>query len=540
MQEAIRIHQSDNVAVALLPLGKGQKVFTGFDTIELIEDIPVGHKFSLMDLSTGSDVMKYGYPIGKAAKQIRKGEWVHTHNVKTRLDEKSEYQYQPLDNKTLLANKMSLDNKTPLDNKISLDYNMPFVAVETIEKAINSNLADTSVVGGGEKDYFYGYRRKDQKAGIRNEIWIIPTVGCVNDVARVLEKKGKELIKSQEIDDVIAFTHPYGCSQLGADHVGTQTILAGLVKHPNAAGVLIVGLGCENNNIDEFKKEIGDYSEERVKFLVCQDWEDELEQGLKLLHELVEFGAGFQKEKIPINELIIGLKCGGSDGLSGITANPLVGKFSDMLTEKGGTTILTEVPEMFGAETILMNRCENVSLFEQTVSMINDFKQYYIEHGQPVYENPSPGNKKGGITTLEDKSLGCTQKSGTSKVRGVLQYGERVSEKGLLLLSSPGNDLVATTALAAAGAHIILFTTGRGTPFGASVPTIKISSNSTLSSKKKNWTDFDAGRLLQDQTIDILSEELFEFVLSVASGARVKNEINGYRDIAIFKQGVTL
>lgn len=497
MQETIRIHESDNVAVALKKLIKGQEVSIGSEIIIIEEEIPVGHKFALENLISDTEVIKYGYSIGRTLKQIRRGEWVHTHNLKTGLGELLQYSYQPMNQTKVMS-----------------------------PKACNI-------------DTFNGYRRENNTVGIRNEIWIIPTVGCVNDIARALERKGREHLPDG-IDDVVAFAHPYGCSQLGEDQGNTQKILAGLIKHPNAAGVLILGLGCENNQVEEMRKQIGDYSTDRVKFLVCQKCEDEIEQGMKLISDLMNYGTNAKREKISASELIVGLKCGGSDGLSGITANPLLGAFSDRLIAEGGTTILTEVPEMFGAETILMNRCADITLFHKTVSMINDFKQYFIDYGQPVYENPSPGNKEGGITTLEDKSLGCTQKAGQSQVMGVFRYGEQITGKGLLLLSSPGNDLVASTALAAAGAHLILFTTGRGTPFGAPVPTMKISSNTTLAETKKGWIDFDAGRLLQGKSLEELSEDLFQRVLATASGMLVKSEENGYRDIAIFKQGVTL
>ncbi|TAH67121.1 MAG: altronate dehydratase [Anaerolineaceae bacterium] len=496
MQEAIKINKYDNVAVALKSLSQGQVIIIEDNNITLLEDIPAGHKFALEDIDQGSEVIKYGYPIGNLSAKVAMGEWVHTHNLVTGLKEVKDYTYD---------------------------------SVETVSDDITSQ----------KKDFFMGYKRKSGKVGIRNEVWIIPTVGCVNDIGRLLAAESKRFI-TDEVDDIIAYAHPYGCSQLGDDHKNTQKILSGLINHPNGAGVLVLGLGCENNHIDELKKCIGDYDEDRVKFLVCQEYDDEIKQGLNLIEELVMYSSGFKREQIPVSELVVGLKCGGSDGYSGITANPTVGGFSDLLIKAGGTSILTEVPEMFGAETILMNRCANSELFDQTVTLINDFKQYFIDHEQPIFENPSPGNIKGGITTLEEKSLGCTQKSGTALVNGVLNYGELIHNKGLQLLNSPGNDLVASTALAASGAHIILFTTGRGTPFGCPVPTIKISSNSELSNKKKGWIDFDAGKLLEDISLDRLALELYELVLDVASGKKVKNEVNGYRDIAIFKQGVTL
>ena len=305
-------------------------------------------------------------------------------------------------------------------------------------------------------------------------------------------------------------------------------------------GVLVLGLGCENSGIEILKNYIGDYDEQRVRFLNAQDHENEIEDGVQIVKELLKYAGSFEREAIPCSELIIGMKCGGSDGLSGITANPTVGGFSDMLIARGGTTILTEVPEMFGAETLLMNRCENEKLFDQTVDLINDFKNYFTSHNQTIYENPSPGNKKGGISSLEDKSLGCVQKSGTAPVKGVLAYGERVKNKGLNLLSAPGNDLVASTACAASGAHIVLFTTGRGTPFASPVPTVKISSNNLLFSRKNNWIDFNCGELVDDSTLEELSQKLYDYVLRVASGEKVKAEEAGFHDMAIFKQGVTL
>jgi altronate hydrolase len=403
----------------------------------------------------------------------------------------------------------------------------------------NPHLSDAEKV---ETDIsFKGFLREDGRVGVRNEIWIIPTVGCVNrNVNMIAQIASQKYAGAKNVEGFYAYTHPYGCSQLGQDHLSTQTILANLVKHPNAGGVLVLGLGCENNNIDEFKKVLGEYNPDKVKFLVAQEVEDEIQAGVDLIGELVEYASRFERKDCPISELVVGLKCGGSDAFSGITANPLVGSFSDKLISYGGSTILTEVPEMFGAETILMNRAINREVFEKTVKLINDFKEYFMRYNQPIYENPSPGNKKGGITTLEEKSLGCTQKGGTSDVVDVLNYGDVVKEKGLSLLNGPGNDIVASTVLAAAGCQIILFTTGRGTPLGTAVPTIKISTNSDLYSRKSNWMDFDAGRLLAGESMEKLTEELLDYVIKVASGQKCKAEEMGFREIAIFKDGVTL
>ena len=493
MQDVIKINLEDNVAVALRPIAKGETLDIAGTPVTTLEEIPQGHKVAVKPIKSGESVIKYGFRIGIAKEDVAVGQWIHVHNVKTALGDLLTYTYEPTG-----------------------------VTVEETEHA-----------------YFDGFRRTDGKAGVRNEIWIIPTVGCVNSIASALEKAAKKFVGGS-LEDIVAFPHPYGCSQMGDDQENTRTLLADMIHHPNAAGVLVLGLGCENSNIPVLMDYIGEYDDQRVKFLQCQDVEDEMEAAMELLEELAQYAKGFTREKIDASELIIGMKCGGSDGLSGITANPVVGAFSDILISKGGTTILTEVPEMFGAETILMNRCETPELFDKTVDLINDFKNYFTSHNQTIYENPSPGNKKGGISTLEDKSLGCTQKSGSAPVKGVLAYGERVKVKGLNLLSAPGNDLVASTALAVSGAHIVLFTTGRGTPFASPVPTVKISSNSALAGRKNNWIDFNAGRMVEDKTKAELGQELFEYVLEVASGKKVKAEEAGFHDMSIFKQGVTL
>ena len=441
-----------------------------------------GHKYALRDIKAGENIIKYGNPIGHAICDIKAGDHVHTHNTKTNLSGNLEYSYDP--------------------------------HFYEVEKAT-------------EERYFMGYVRENGDVGIRNEIWIVNTVGCVNKIAQ----------KLSELTGAKYFPHPFGCSQLGDDQSITQKILSGMVHHPNAAGVLVLGLGCENNNIDVFKQHIGEYNPKRVKFLNTQDVDDDVAAGVALIRELQEYAATFERVKLPVSALRVGLKCGGSDGYSGITANPLVGRFSDKLISLGGSTVLTEVPEMFGAEHLLMQRCENEEIFNKTVSLINDFKDYYTRHNQVIYENPSPGNKKGGITTLEEKSLGCVQKGGLSKVVDVLDYGDRLSKNGLSLLNGPGNDIVAITNLMAAGVHIILFTTGRGTPVGAPVPTVKIATNHTLAERKANWIDFDASPILDGNP---LTDELFDYVVGVANGEETKNEINNYREISIFKDGVTL
>lgn len=450
------------------------------DNVEVnIED---GHKYAVRDIKMGENIIKYGQPIGHATSDIKKGDHVHTHNTKTNLSGKVEYTYNPELIKT---------------EKIDSDRT------------------------------FRGYVRDNGEVGIRNDIWIVNTVGCVNKIAEKLSK----------LTGAKHFPHPFGCSQLGDDQATTQKILAGMVNHPNAGGVLVLGLGCENNNIDEFKKVLGSWDEKRVRFLNTQDFEDEIAEGVKLIEELKENAQKAKREDIHISKLKVGLKCGGSDGFSGITANPLVGRFCDALISMGGSCVLTEVPEMFGAEHLLMNRCENREVFEKTVKLINDFKDYYTRYNQVIYENPSPGNKKGGITTLEEKSLGCVQKGGLSTVVDVLDYGDRLEKNGLSLLNGPGNDIVAVTNLLAAGVHMILFTTGRGTPLGTGVPTVKISTNAELARKKSNWIDFDASPTLSGNE---LTNELLDYIIDVAGGKKTKNEENGYEEISIFKDGVTL
>jgi altronate hydrolase len=496
----LKIDARDNEAVALEDIAAGETLEIGASALTAKETIDRGHKIALSNIRESEDIIKYGFPIGHATRNIDAGEYIHTQNIKTNLKGLEQYTYVPA--------LIKIDKMKPTEQTVP--------------------------------QQFMGYVRKDGQIGIRNEIWIVNTVGCVNKTSENLAKEANIRLAGRT-DGVFAYTHPYGCSQLGEDHETTKKILAGLVRHPNAAGVLVLGLGCENNNIDEFKKVLGGYNPQRVKFLVCQDVADEIEDGLKLLNELAGYAEQFTRQPCPVSKLVVGLKCGGSDAFSGITANLLVGEFSDMLIVRGGTGILTEVPEMFGAETILMDRCVNEDIFNKTVTLINEFKEYFMRHNQVIYENPSPGNRKGGISTLEEKSLGCIQKAGTASVVDVLDYGERVTTAGLNLLKGPGNDIVACTALTAAGAHIILFTTGRGTPLGAPVPTIKISSNTQLHDRKGNWIDFDAGRLLTGESIEDVKQEFFDFVLKTASGEiRTKNEENGYREIAIFKDGVTL
>lgn len=491
----LKINPRDNVAVALTALGKGESVkVEEAKKITALSHISPGHKMALRQIAKGDNVIKYGYPIGYATRDILPGETVHTHNLKTSLEGILEYSYNP-----------QLCEHQPKEPKI-----------------------------------FRGYRRPDGKVGIRNEVWIVPTVGCVNMVAKELREEAQKYI-SGSVDGLYAFPHPYGCSQLSDDHKNTRKALVGLINHPNAGAVLVLGLGCENNTIDGMKELLSDYDKERIRFLVCQDYQDEVEDGLKLLKDLITYAGKFKREDVPMSELIVGLKCGGSDGFSGITANPLVGAFTDRLIDEGGSAILTEVPEMFGAETILMNRCRNKDIFNKTVDMINEFKSYYIKNNQDIYENPSPGNKAGGISTLEDKSLGCIQKGGTSNIVDVLGYGEPVKEKGLSLLTGPGNDLVSASSMTASCAHLVLFTTGRGTPFGAPVPTVKISSNSNLFERKKNWIDFNAGSLLEGTPMDQLRDALYEHVIALASGEiQTKSEQRGAREFTIFKTGVTL
>ena len=491
--QAIKIHPRDNVAVALEDLAKGTELTIDGIDLTIGENISRGHKLALQALAKGSAIVKYGNEIGEATQDIAQGCWVHTHNVHTRLSEGAEYTY---------------DHQT---------FPMPDTAPR----------------------FFEGYRRADGRAAIRNELWIIPTVGCVNSIAQQLVRENQHLVKGN-VEGLYTFPHPFGCSQMGDDHAQTRKLLADLVRHPNAGGVLVLSLGCENLTGEQFRNELGEWDDNRVKFLVCQEVPDEIEAGSALLAQLADYASGFSRERIPASELVVGMKCGGSDGLSGITANPTVGRFSDRLIALGGTTVLTEVPEMFGAESLIFNRCKDEETFHHAVDMVNDFKAYFTAHGQVVYENPSPGNKAGGITTLEDKSCGCVQKGGSAQVVDVLAYGDQVKTKGLNLLSGPGNDLVSCTDLTAAGCHLILFTTGRGTPFGAPAPTVKISTNTALFEKKPEWIDFNAGTVASGEPLDEAGERLLDYVIEVASGRRTNAEKRGFREISIFKDGVVL
>ena len=486
----IQIHPKDTVAVALHPITKG----TCQSGITALEDIPSGHKMALKPIARAENIIKYGVSIGHATADIVPGAWVHTHNMATNLSGEMTYTYAPKP-----------------------------VSLQSLPAAT-----------------FRGYRREDGKVGIRNEIWIIPAVGCVNDVAKALAAENQDLVQ-ENIDGLYAFPHPYGCSQTGEDHARTRKLLAALAGHPNAGAVLVLHLGCENLTKAQFLEELGDFDSRRIHFVTCQEVEDEMDAGRKALEACAAYANQFSREGIPISELIVGMKCGGSDGLSGITANPVVGAFSDLLIAQGSSAVLTEVPEMFGAEGMLLNRCIDVTVFQKATDMLNGFKAYFLAHNETVYENPSPGNKEGGITTLEEKSCGCVQKGGTAPIVDVIGYGDRIQRKGLHLLDGPGNDLVSATALTAAGVHMVLFTTGRGTPFGAPAPTIKIATNTPLAIKKSTWIDFNAGTVADgSKTIGEAAQELLEYVLQVASGKQTKAEEKGYREIAVFKGGVTL
>ncbi|HBY0029628.1 TPA: altronate dehydratase [Klebsiella pneumoniae] len=492
----IKIHSQDNVAVALTDIAAGSVVTIDNDSVTLGQDIVRGHKFALRAIAKGENVVKYGLPIGHALADIAPGEHVHAHNTRTNLSDLDAYRYQP----DLVA-----QPPQPADREVQI------------------------------------YRCANGDVGVRNELWILPTVGCVNAMARQMQNRFlKETYGAEDIDGVHLFSHTYGCSQLGDDHINTRTMLQNMVRHPNAGAVLVVGLGCENNQVEAFRETLGEFDPQRVHFMVCQHQDDEVEAGVEHLHQLYEVMRQDKRQPGKLSELKFGLECGGSDGLSGITANPMLGRFSDYVIANGGTTVLTEVPEMFGAEQLLMSHCRDEATFDKLVTMVNDFKQYFIAHDQPIYENPSPGNKAGGITTLEDKSLGCTQKAGSSQVVDVLRYGERLKVHGLNLLSAPGNDAVATSALAGAGCHMVLFSTGRGTPYGGFVPTVKIATNSELAAKKKHWIDFDAGQLLHGKTMPQLLEEFVDAIVAFANGKPTCNEQNDFRELAIFKSGVTL
>ncbi|UTL73974.1 UxaA family hydrolase [Bacillus halotolerans] len=497
MKSFIKIHRQDNVLLALRDIQKGERLNADGISIEVKDDMKRGHKIALQHIKENDSIIKYGFPIGHALKDICIGEHIHVHNTKTNLSDIQTYSYTP----RFEQNPYTHEDRT-----------------------------------------FKGYRRENGNAGVRNELWVVPTVGCVNGIAeKMLQRFVRETGDIAPFDNVLVLKHQYGCSQLGDDHENTRQILLNAIRHPNAGGVLVLGLGCENNELAAMKKALQDVNKDRVKFLESQSVTDEMEAGVALLKDIHEAAKGDKREDIPLSELKIGLKCGGSDGFSGITANPLLGRFSDYIIAQGGSTVLTEVPEMFGAETLLMQRAANEEVFHKIVDLINDFKQYFIQHDQPVYENPSPGNKAGGISTLEDKSLGCTQKAGISPVSDVLKYGEVLQTNGLTLLSAPGNDLIASSALAAAGCHIVLFTTGRGTPFGTFVPTVKVATNTQLYETKPHWIDFNAGLLAEDDVHEeFVLREFIDYITKVASGELVNHEKNDFRELAIFKSGVTL
>ncbi len=494
--DVLKLHESDNVAVALTSLDAGIEVSIDGRLLLVQQDIAAGHKIALVDLQPCAHVVKYGLPVGRVTESIRRGSWVHSHNMRTNLSGTVDYRYQPV---------------------------------------------PASPPAMGPAPTFAGYRRSSGAVGTRNEVWVLNTVACVNRSADRITRICSEQF-GKHIDGVHTFAHPYGCSQSGEDLENTRCILADLMEHPNAGGVLLLGLGCEANLVASLLRVAGDIDRSRIRYFNSQDVDDEVQHGVALVGELVSLMQQDRRSEQPIANLVVGLKCGGSDGLSGVTANPLVGRIADRVTAHGGGAILTEVPEMFGGEQVLMNRAADETLFREIERLVNDFKQYHLQHGRPIYENPSPGNIEGGLTTLEEKALGAIKKGGSATVTEVLRYGERKRTPGLSLLEAPGNDGVSVTAMVAAGATALLFTTGRGTPMGSPVPTIKISSNTAVCERKPRWIDFDAGAVRGGSAeIDDLEADLFELLLDVASGRiQTQNERYGYRDIAIWKTGVTL
>lgn len=495
---ALCIDPGDDVAVALRALTAGEVVRVAGHDVTLVEAIGRGHKIAVRDLAAGAVVLKYGFPIGQATIPIVRGAWVHTHNLATCL--------------------AGVDAAAPVPRTSSAPER-----------------------GGGSADAatFLGYRRDDGRVGTRNEIWVLCSVGCVANTARRIAELGATR-HAGRVDGIHAYTHVFGCSQLGDDLANTRRVLAALASHPNVGGVLLVGLGCESLQLAQLLEEFGVDASARLRSFNTQQVDDEIEAGLAALDELVEIAAQDRRTPCPLADLVVGLKCGGSDGFSGIAANPLVGRVADRVNAAGGATILTEIPEIFGAEHLLIQRAVDADVALGIDALVRRFKRYFLDHGEPVSENPSPGNLAGGITTLEEKSLGAVQKGGSAAVTGVLDYGRRVHGPGLTLLEAPGNDAVSSTALVAAGATVLLFTTGRGTPLGFPVPTVKIASNSPLAQAKPRWIDFDAGAVLEGEPIDAAAARLFDLVLRIASGEPARNELNGERQIALWKTGVTL
>ena len=488
----IRINEIDNVAVAVDKIEQGVEI----EGLKTLTEIPMGHKVALQDIKEGEDIVKYAQVIGVASKDIAKGEHVHSHNMHTKLSGELEYTFNQ-------------------------------VACDTSKK---------------ENPYqLYGYKRAGGKVGIRNELWLIPTVGCISSICKDIINRFKEAHDLNDIDGAYTYAHQYGCSQMGDDQDATIKVLRNIAGHPNAGAVLVVGLGCENNQLKPFIEGLKDIDPGRLRYFNCQEVDDEISVALNYLEELYEAMRNDKRVPIQFSDLTIGLECGGSDGFSGISGNPLLGRLSDRVISYGGNVILSEVPEMFGAEHLLMNRAKDQKVFEEIVDMVNRYKQYFIDNKQVVYENPSPGNKAGGITTLEEKSCGCIQKGGTSVINGVIDYGDVIKEPGLNLLYGPGNDLSSTTALGAAGCQLLLFTTGRGTPYGSFVPTAKVATNSTIYNKKKSWFDYNAGTVLEELSLDEACDDFLKKVVAIINGeVKTRNEEKEYKEIAIFKRGVIL
>lgn len=488
MNTLLRLHPKDNVALALRPLPSGARVSVEGISLFTRDPIPYGHKVALVSIPKGGRIIKYGYPIGRAVRSISPGEHVHVHNTES--------------------------------GRAHGDTARPVIREES------------SLIPRFPQDTFLGFRRQDGRVGVRNHVLVMASVHCVNG--------GVERI-GREVPGVVALPHIYGCSQLGEDLAQTRRVLEGYVSHPNVGATLIVGLGCEALPTRELVDGLRDRGY-RVELLLLQEIGGSraaVRKGKELAAELLGEVGKLRPEPVPLSELVVGVECGGSDAWSGVTANPAVGAIADALVAHGGTVILSEVTEFIGAEHILAARAISPEVGKAILRAVARREGVAVEMGVDLRgAQPSPGNMEGGLTTIEEKSLGAIVKGGTTPVREFLGYGERPSARGLVVMDTSGNDLESVTGMVAGGAQVVLFTTGRGTPVGNPiVPVIKISSNTPLYERMRDDLDFDAGSILRGEPPTSVAARLAALLLEVAGGRPTQAEVWGHREFAIEPRG---
>ena len=498
---AVYLHSDDNLCVAARHLELGEEISVGGESLRLAEPVRLGHKLAVRAIREGERVKKYGQTIGFATRDIAPGQWIHSHNLTAGRFER-EYEY-------------------------ATEIPPPPAPIE------------------GRT--FQGYRRAGGKAGTRNYIAVISSVNCSASVSKYISQRfdNSLLAKFPNVDGLLPLTHKGGCGlqYAGEDHQQLTRVLSGFATHPNVGAYLLVGLGCETGTL-QYLVQHGGLAEGVVQLNTkangaarppvvlsmqdCGGTNKTVEAGIAAIAEMLPRVNGVRREPIPASELILGCECGGSDGNSGVTANPALGAASDLLVAAGGTSILSETPEIYGAEHLLVRRARTRAIGEKLIDRIRWWEEYTAKFGVEIDNNPSPGNKEGGLTTIYEKSLGAVAKGGSTALCGVYRYAEPVTAQGFVIMDTPGYDPASITGMVAGGANVVCFTTGRGSCFGCKpVPSIKIATNTPMYEQMIDDMDINAGVILEGASVADVGRQIFEFILEVAGGKRTKSEIHG-------------